>query len=330
MNKIKPIKISINENEKELGYSRLNINLKGDNINHVIINSLKRIIQTDIPIFAFNSFDITSNTSIFNINYLKNHIKNIPVWGVENNFEEFVEEKKEDNEDEFSENTGLINDDIDLNIEKNVDFSSINKLTMYVDFKNNTQDVVTVTTNDCKFYYKQEMIKSPYKNAVQIVKLQPGQEIKLSAKAELGNEELSEIFSATSVCFFKENSENDYDFIVESIGQLTEKRLIELAVKKLKKKLTNFNQNLPKNNGLEGTIIVDNEDHTLGNIISYGMQNHSAVQFCGYNTPHPLNKQIKFHYKLNTGNLNSIVKDVIVYYENIFDNINDIIKKSVK
>lgn len=58
MNKVKPIKISINENEKELGYSRLNINLKGDNINHVITNSLKRIIQTDIPIFAFNSFDI--------------------------------------------------------------------------------------------------------------------------------------------------------------------------------------------------------------------------------------------------------------------------------
>lgn len=330
MNKVKPIKISINENEKELGFSRLNIHLKGENINHVITNSLKRIIQTDIPIFAFNSFDITSNTSVFNNNYLKNHIKNIPVWGIENNFEEFIEEKKEENENEFSENTGLINDDIDLNIDKNIDFSSINKLTMYVDFKNNTQEVVTVTTNDCKFYYKQEMINSPYKNAVQIVKLQPGQEIKLSAKAELGNEELSEIFSATSACYFKENNENDYEFIVESIGQLSEKRIIELAIKKLKKKLTNFNQNLPKNNGLEGTIIVDNEDHTLGNIISYGMQNHSAVQFCGYNTPHPLNKQIKFHYKLKSGNLNSIIKDVIIYYENIFDNINDIIKKLVK
>ena len=59
------------------------------------------------------------------------------------------------------------------------------------------------------------------------------------------------------------------------------------------------------------------------------MQNHSAVQFCGYNTPHPLNKQIKFHYKLNTGNLNSVVKDVIIYYENIFDNITESINKLI-
>tara|TARA_E500000178_G_scaffold348984_2_gene405057 strand:- start:716 stop:1705 length:990 start_codon:yes stop_codon:yes gene_type:complete len=329
MNKVKPIKISIKENEKELGFSRLNLNFVGDNVNHIITNSLKRTIQTDIPIFAFNNFDITSNTSVFNNNYLKGHIQNIPVWGIENNIEEYVEKKKVENEDEFSETTGIINDDIDLNIDKNVDFSSINKLTMYVDFKNTTEEIVTVTTNDCKFYYKQGMIKSPYKNPVQIVKLQPGQEIKLSAKAELGTEEISEIFSATSACYFKENKNNDYDFIVESIGQISEKRIIELSLKKIKKKLINFNQSLPKNNGLEGTIVVDNEDHTLGNIISFGMQNHSAVQFCGYNTPHPLNKQIKFHYKLNTGNLNSVVKDVIIYYENIFDNLTESINKLI-
>ena len=78
---------------------------------------------------------------------------------------------------------------------------------------------------------------------------------------------------------------------------------------------------------MEGIIVVDNEDHTLGNIISYGMQNHPAVKFCGYNTPHPLKKQIKFHYKLDSGNLNNVIKDVIVHYEHIFDDIKQKVDK---
>lgn len=325
MNKLKPIKISVNEKDDELGFSRVDLKFKGEDVNHIITNSIKRIVQSDIPIFAFNNFDITLNTSVFNNNYIKNHIQNIPVWGIENNIDEYIEEK-ENEEEEFSEITGLANDDIDLSVDKNFDVSSINTLTMYVDFKNSTKDIAVVTTDDCKFYYKEGLIKSPYKNPVQIVKLQPGQEIKLSAKAELGTEEISSIYSATSVCFFKENK-SDYDFIIESIGQISEKRILLLSLQLLKKKLQKFNQNLPKNKGMEGIILVDDEDHTLGNIISYGMQNHSAVRFCGYNTPHPLNKQIKFHYKLDSGNLNSVIKDVIVYYENVFDNIKESINK---
>ena len=324
MNKLKPIKISVNEQEDELGFSRVDLKFKGEDVNHIITNSIKRIVQSDIPIFAFNKFDITLNTSVFNNNYIKNHIQNIPVWGIENNIEEYIEEKEK--EEEFSEITGLANDDIDLSVDKNFDVSSINTLTMYVDFKNTTKDIVVVTTEHCKFYYKEGLIKSPYKNPVQIVKLQPGQEIKLSTKADLGTEDISSIYSATSVCFFKENKD-DYDFIIESIGQITEKRILLLSLQLLKKKLQKFNQNLPKNKGMEGIILVDDEDHTLGNIISYGMQNHSAVRFCGYNTPHPLNKQIKFHYKLDSGNLNSVIKDVIVYYENVFDSIKESINK---
>ena len=73
--------------------------------------------------------------------------------------------------------------------------------------------------------------------------------------------------------------------------------------------------------------VTEDEDHTLGNIISYGMQIHPSVQFCGYNTPHPLKKEIHFHYKLSSGNINNIIKEVVSYYENIFDNISEKIAK---
>lgn len=323
MSKSKSISISKKFEDKELGFSRLELNLKGKDINHIVVNSLKRIIQTDIPIYAFNEFNITSNTSIFNNNYIKDHIKNIPIWGIENKIDEFIK-KEEEEEEYFDENIGIVNDDIDLDVEKNMDLSALNQLNMYINFINSEKEIKTVTTDSAEFHYKENLIKSPYKNPVQIIKLQPGQEIKLTAKAILGKEEISGIFSSTNVCYFKENNDNDYDFILESRGQISEKRIMTLAIKLLIKKLKKFNESLPKNNGMEGKIIVENEDHTLGNLISYYMQKHNSVHFFGYNTPHPLKKEINFHYKLNSGNLNSIVKEVVVECEKIFESIYDL------
>lgn len=334
MEKIKPVKISVKNYDKTFGFSRLELNIKGDNVNHIIVNSLKRVVQTDIPIFAFNNFNITKNTSVFNNNFIKNQVRNIPVWGIENDLEEYVEDEEEE-EEQFDEKMGLINDDIELEVEKNFDISALNKLNMYVDVQNKSNEIKVVTTNDCKFYYKEGMIDSPYKNAVQILKLQPNQEIKMSVQADIGKEEISGIYSATSACYFKESKDckgecNDYDFIIESRGQIPESRILVLALKSLTKKLHNFLEAIPKNKGMEGTILVDGEDHTLGGIISYGLQKHSSVKFGGYNTPHPLNRQIKIHYKLDSGNLNTVMKDIVVYYEKLFDEIRSNIEKLVK
>lgn len=332
MDKINPVKLSKNEIVSELGFSKVDINIKGPNINYIVINSIKRMIQSKIPIFIFNNFDITVNTSVFNNNYIKGHVQNIPIWGIENMIDEYIpieeneKNEEEDQNEDISEPIVIINEDSELNTNKKIDIT-LNKLTMYIDFKNKTNEIIVVTTDNAKFYYKEGLIKSPYKNAIQIVKLQPGQEIKMSAKAELGEEQVSALYSAVSACFFKQKNDNDYDFIVESRGQLTEKRIIEVGLKAINKMLQNFLEILPKNQGLEGKIVIDDEDHTLGNIISYGMQNHPAVKFCGYNTPHPLKKQIIIHYKLENGNLNTIMKDVVVYYETIFDNLRESFNK---
>ena len=303
------------------GASELVLNLSGKNMNHVIVNSIKRIIQSDVPIYSFDNFTITHNDSVFNNNYVKNHIRNIPVWGIENKLEQYVENDKEENEEIFDETTGIIKDDVDLTTNKETDYSSLNKLTMYVDFENKKNEIVHVTTDQCIFYYKEGMIKSPYYNPVQIVKLQPNQRIKLSAQANPGTNDISAIYSATSACYFNENSETDYDFIIESRGQIPETRIIQIGLKLIIKKLGKFLQNLPKSKGMEGILKIENEDHLLGNLLTYQMHQMNSVRFCAYTTPHPLNKEIHIDYKLNAGNINTIFKEVVSYYENIFSNI---------
>ena len=307
------------------GFSELALNFTGKDINHIIINSIKRVIQTDIPIFAFDNFTFSNNTTVFNNNYIKNHIRNIPVWGIENKLDEYI--YKSDQIDEEDEEENVVNDDIDLSVKTDVDYSSISKLTMYLDYKNDKNEIVHATTDDCIFYYKEGKIPSPYYNPVQIVKLQPKQDIKFSVQANPGTNDFSSIYSPTAGCYFNENNEHDYDFIVESRGQLSEQRIIQLALRLIIKKLNKFMQNLPKSKGMEETLKIENEDHLLGNLLTYKMQQMNAVKFCGYTTPHPLNKEIELEYKLNTGNINTIFKEVVSYYENIFDQIDKEISK---
>ena len=329
----KNIKIKVKEKSEfskkdMLGFTRLVLNFSGKDINYIIINSLRRIILSDIPIYAYNNFNIIKNTSVFNNNYIKSHVKNIPVWGIENKIDdiektvEFELKKQKDNQEEvFDNEKGIIQDDVELEVSTNTDYSSLNKLTMYVEKENKTDDILSVTTDDCSFYYKENSIKSPYYNPVQIVKLQPNQEIKLSVQANLGTTDENSIFSACSTCHFIENDEDDYDFILESRGQISEVRIIKIGINLILKRLRKFYNNLPKNKGMEGLLKVENEDHLLGNLLTYQMQNNPSVKFCGYSTPHPLNNEIVIEYKLINGNLNSIFKDIISYYEKVFKDI---------
>ena len=307
--------------------SRLEWNIKGKNITHTILNSLRRTIQTDIPIYAFNKIKITKNTSVFNNNYMRLRLENLPVFGIVNNKDIYVPEKKKTEEEIFDESMGIVPDDIDMDVDKSVNTSSLEQITMYLNYKNESKGIVSVTTDDAKFYFAEKSIKTPYSNPVPIIKLQPGQEISLSAVSQLGIEKMSSIFSPVSICCYKQKTENDYDFIMESRGQLSEKRILELAIININNQLEKFIKLVPENKGMEGTIVVPNADHTLGNIIADGLNNHSAVHFAGYNMPHPLDNKIVFHYKLETGNIKKVLDEVIAYYQELFTRLNKEITK---
>jgi len=70
--------------DKTSGSSRLEFDLSGPEINHVIVNTLRRTILTDIPIYAFTDFKFNKNESVFHNNFLKNKIKNMTVWCINN------------------------------------------------------------------------------------------------------------------------------------------------------------------------------------------------------------------------------------------------------
>lgn len=319
---VKVVKKKIDDNKY---FSKLRFNISGSDINFVVMNTIKRTIQSNIPIYAFKNIDIIKNNTIYNNNYIKLRLQNLPVWGIKNEMDKIM--NTPDNITESDIDQENIMDDIDLTVETDINTSSLENLTLYVNYHNKTDSIYCLTTENVQFYYKQSQIKSPYISPVQIIKLQPGQEIKMSAQTDLGIEDTSAIFAATSVCHYIENSENNFDFILESKGQITEKRICIVAIKFIMETLQKFLSKVPDNDHLEGEIIIDNEDHTLGNILSYYIQLHDYVQFCGYNTPHILNKQIVIVYKLKKGKIKDVINDSVTAGISIFKNIYDQIEK---
>jgi DNA-directed RNA polymerase subunit L len=330
MEKITDIEYKVLNYDSTIGNTRLELKFKGKDINYIVMNTLRRVILSDIPIYAFTDFNFKKNTSIFNNNYIKLRIKNIPVWGIDNKKEIFIPDIiNNDNNNEF-----IIEeeqpDDIELesNIE-NINSSSLNELTMYVDYTSTSKEIISVTTDNAKFYYGEKKIDSPYKIPIQLVKLQPDQSIIFSTITSLGTHKQNAIYACVSVCFYKEVKENEFDFILESRGQLTEKIIIERAIiniiDKLKKIIKNIDSKID-NNKLEGQIILINEEHTLGNLLKTGMLLHKNVKIAGYNVPHPLEEKVIINYELESkGDIIEILTDVTEYYIKLFQKINKLV-----
>jgi DNA-directed RNA polymerase alpha subunit len=182
MDKINKVNIKLISYDKQLGNSRLEFNLSGSNIDYIVANTIRRTILSDIPIYAFDEFKFEKNTSVFHNNYLKLRFRQMPVWEIDNKLD-FIDIS---NNTPTPENDDVIpelepEDEVELETENVINSSSLKQMTMYVSYKNKTNNIYTVTTDDAKFYYEQKLIKSPYKYPVPLVKLQEGQEIIFSA-----------------------------------------------------------------------------------------------------------------------------------------------------
>ncbi len=338
MNKVDKITLKMTEYKKDLGSSFLDFNISGSQINYIITNTIRRVIMSDIPMYAFDQFKIEKNTAVLHNNYLKLRLRQLPVWSIDNKVEFFEDKdeiktkamsaiKEDDNEDA---------DDVELDADKSLNSSSLGQLTMYVNFKNKTNNIVTVTTTDAKFYFDEKQIESPYKSPIPIIKLHPGKELTFSAITKLGTEAKDAMYSP--VCrvkhTYEENDDTNINFFLESRGQLQEKRILLVALSNIEKKmrwiLKLFEAHESESEELEGTFTVKNEDHTMGNLIKRGMQQHSNIAFAGYNMPHPQSNTVIFHYKMKKQQpIKKIVNDVVDYYSEIFEQIKKLVEKNI-
>jgi DNA-directed RNA polymerase subunit L len=202
---------------------------------------------------------------------------------------------------------------------------------------------VMTNTNGVKFYLGKEQISHIYTIPLLIIQLQPGQEFICTMIASLNIAMYNAIYRPCSLCCYDEVDENNYNFLVMSKRQISEKDLILRACKIIINKVINAEQifisNIKKyneknsdidNTSMEhlqnGTIVIEGEQHTLGNLLSKYLQDHSDITFAGYKVGHPNVNQVDIKYICKTNVLN-VIKDVSILVQNIFENISEKVNK---
>jgi len=327
MEKISEITIKQKPFKKGI-FTGLNLNIKGKNVDYTLVNTIRRVIMTDVPIYIFNKINITKNTSVYHNDYLSLRIKNISIKVPNDNvfFEEKIQEKQEIKtyEDKMLDDNiknVVGEDDIDMEDSGKIDEKLFKEITMYLKYHNNTDKIVSVTTNDCKFYQNGNEFKNPFEYPVIIVDLQPKQIIELSAITELGIEKQTSLFSPVSRVGYKQISDNEFDMVINSNGQLTEKRIVFIACENIKKQLKELLDLIPDIDDSKGIFEIHDIDHTLGNLTTNGMLKHNDVSFCSYNMVHYLDNKVQIKYELKKGKFKSIFKEVVDYYVKLFDSV---------
>ena len=358
---INNININIIEEKDEIdGYetSNVTLNISGKLINHVTINTLRRVILSLIPIYGFedNNINITKNTSVFNNDMMRLRLRNFPIYLSKELNKKYIDLKNLDynqvinHEDtllrsknlEYRANLGTAEIDTTINIELlNQDITD--NLTIVVNVKNVSEnDILNIMTNSpgVKFYLKKEQISHIYSVPLLIIQLQPGQEFACTIKSNINIGMYNASYRCCSLCYFNELDDNSYNLFLHSKRQLSEKDIIIRACEIIKNKIissenvfienikrfnqydNNFdNDHFDQNDHLRsGTIIIEGEQHTLGNLISRHLQDHKDTTFCGYKVGHPNVNQVDIKYDCDTNILN-IIKDICKEIYNIYDEI---------
>ena len=352
--KLDQIKINIKSN------NFLKFNITGSDINEVVLNTIRRVILELIPTYAFARDDIIieKNKSIYNNDYMTNRISNFPIWGITNDIENLnlipkleYDANLNSYERKSEKNENLVNDN---------KLYRVNAFTMIVKKTNDTSININITTDDALFKYNGGDFNNPYKRPLKILELKPQEVFEMTCYSSLHIPLKKANYLPCCNCFYLKNKnketgadiENDYIFIISSKKQLEEKDILLRSCKIIINKLNNLleiiidkiknynkindvdNYNLDNivntnddatNHLINGIIIIENESHTFGNIISYYLLNNNDVLEAAYNVAELLSKELTLTYKTNgkkiTDILIKVIKNITLIFEKISDEI---------
>lgn len=290
--------ISIEEVEKKetdgLDYSALKLKLKGKQVNENLVNTLRRAMLNNIPTYAFASecIQIEKNTSVYNNDQVRIHLTQLPVLRTIVNLSYL--------EDKYWLDVNYASADREKHpAEQNIE--------IYVSATNTDDTIKYVTTNDIQYYENNMKIENKYNKQFPIVliKLRPREIFKCKLKAVLGTGETNAIWAGAGNVYYN-FSDHEALMNIESLGQFDEYELLWKATRFMQAKMRDlkrviydkYENNIAKNDALQLVeLILDNETHTIGNMLIEFLQDRDDVVFAGFGKQHELVKQITVNIK---------------------------------
>jgi DNA-directed RNA polymerase subunit L len=288
---------------KKFTSSSLQLEFTGKDVYPKLINTLSRVAANGIPSYAFppQLINIEQNTcAAYDNQYMQLRLSNLPIYDVPLDMFHL--------HDKYWKNVNYG----DLNREK----SPLEKdIKMYLNVHNNSDQIQHITTNDIKMYIDGEETNKYNKEfPILLVKLRPNDSFKFNMTAALGIGELHAIWrAAVNSCAPYEDDK--YFLHLHSNGQETEFAILTKSCKHVIKRLEDIKIQIEKmanereiKNDSKLQLILDGEDHTMGEIINYELQSHPNLT-SGVCKPDLLIKSVTF--KLEAIEPSKMIKSIV-------------------
>jgi len=313
------VKVKSYTPRKDHKSSGLNLEFTGKDAYFKLINTISRVASTYLPSYAFppQLINITENTTVaFDNQYMQLRLSNLPLYNLDLDIYHL--------HDKYWKNVNYadINRDIHPS-EKDIRF--------YVNVKNNTKELSYVTTNDLEIYIDSNLTKTMYdkNNPILLIKLRPGDSFKCDMKAVLGLGESHTIWRS-AVNAYAPYEDDKYMLTLKSNGQETEYVILVKSCKHILKRLEDIKKIIEDKvdkqeikNVEHLQLIIDGEEHTMGEIINYEFQNHSNL-ISGFSKPDLLIKSISF--KISAKEPSKMIKSIYESLDTLTDKYNYILK----
>lgn len=303
---------------KDLQNSQLILELSGKDINYAVVNTLRRLSLDYVPTYAFTkeSIFIEKNTTIFNNDYMRLRLSqltlpniNIPIV--------YLPEK-------FWKNINYADPKRDKYPDDN------QNLEIYINVENKSNDILNVTTNHIKYIENNKEVESKFNKEYPslIIQLRPNEIFKCRAIGVLGVGKRDNIWAAAGNAYYEEIDPNRYKLIIESQGQMDEYEILHKACEIIKIKLNDIkfmignkynSTSIMNQNHL--IIKLENEDHTIGNIMNEFLQNNKNIAFSGLSKPDLLIDEIVIKLVSVEPNPIKPLFETIDFIINLFNNI---------
>ena len=272
--------------------SKLTLEFSGKDNANVIVNTLRRVVYDNIPTYAFpvDLIKISDNNTIYNNDYMRLRLSQVPILNTDLDIYSL-------------DPIYWIN--VDYSDPKRPKHSSEKQIEIAINVYNDTNFNKNITTNDIHYYEDGvELQKFNKECPLLIIQLRPAETFKCTMRAVLGVGERDNIWASAANAYyddfttdnmkegFIDNPNNKINFTVESQGQYDEYILLIKACNYIVKKFDDIGNDLNKRfaskeikESADLIIVLDGEDHTMGQLLNYFLQNHPDVMCSGLSKP---------------------------------------------
>ena len=318
--------------------NKLYLEINNSNNDYLIsfMNALRRIILSDISIWALDEkkIDFIENNSLLNNEFLKHRLSLIPFLNNDEtiNYSRLMVSCSIKNDSENIKSVYVsdfkifnLDTNTELKIEsfiqdeyKNILFAKLQYneyFTFNAHFSQNTAHLggaqyCPVSTCIVSFINNEKLLKELTKNIIENEKdsFKINNQEKIYKKNKFDNPEF-------------------YEMHIESIGFLNVKKILLKALNILKEKIEFYEEKI-KDFTFENDFYIlnlENENDTLGNLVSSYINNENNILFSGYIIEHPLYEIIKIKIKTDISH-DKLLKLLSKKNEYLIDLINKFIK----